>query len=503
MLRAAFLLAITVPTAQYDNARTGANLHETVLTPKNVNAAQFGRLWNWTVDGDVYAQPLYMPGLEIPGKGVHDVVFVATEHNGVYAFDAASKAEPLWRVSFLGPGVTTVPARNAQCPFISPEIGVTGTPVIDAASKTLYVLARTMESGERVYQRLHALDLATGAERPGSPVLIRATVTVPGLLGILRREIAFHSLFENPRAALLLANGRVYLSWGSACDVMPYYGWVLAYDARTLQQVGVFNTAPDAGESGIWQGDAGIAADQDGSVYAVTGNGKFTAATGGRDYGDSILKLGFANGALAVRDYFTPYNQARLNSTDADLGSSGPVLLPDQPGPHPHLLAVGGKGGTLYLVDRDRMGGYRADSDAHAVQAVIGAGKGFGAAAYWNGHLYYFPTRGLLKDFTVANGRLATPPREGLGQVNDSGAIPVVSANGAKDGIVWVVVADGTLRAYDAADIGRTLVQVPTNGAQLRFTMPTVAGGRVYVGLRNQVAVFGARVAIRGARGFN
>ena len=274
ILALAWGLEAQVITAQYDNARTGATPRETVLTPRNVNAAQFGKLFTFAVDGDVYAQPLFVPRLEIPGKGLHDVVFVATEHDSVYAFDAGHQpADPLWRVNFLTPGTDTVSSHDARCPFIAPEVGITATPVIDEASRTMYVLARTTEH-ELYYQRLHAIDIATGAERPGSPVLIRASVPGAGLFGLTKKEVAFHALLENPRAALLLAQGTVYIAWGSACDAGPYYGWVIAYDGRTLRQTGVFNTAPDAGESGIWQADAGIAADSDGRVYAVTGNGK-------------------------------------------------------------------------------------------------------------------------------------------------------------------------------------------------------------------------------------
>jgi hypothetical protein len=474
-----------VPTAQYDNSRTGANTGETVLTPKTVGSARFGRQWTWSVDGDVYAQPLYVPHVEIPGKGIHDVVFVATEHDSVYAFDATAKGEPLWKVSFLGTGVETVSANYARCPFISPEIGITSTPAIDLPSKTLYVLARTI-GNHRAYQRLHALDLATGAERPGSPVLIRAAVRVPAWFGLTTRELAFNALLENPRAALLVANGRVYLSWGSACDVGPYYGWVLAYDARTLQQVGVFNTGPEGAESGIWQGDAGIAADPEGNVYAVTGNGKFTAASGGRDYGDSVLKLGFVKTGFGVLDYFTPFDEARLSREDIDLGSSGPVLLPGR------RLAVTGKGSTMYLIDMDRMGGFRPYSDAHAIQTIPGAGKGFGAAAYWNGWLFFAPQREFLKVFTYENGRLA-PARTVRGGINRLAALPVVSANGNRDGILWMMAGDGSLFAYDALNPDRTLYSGSTDASQLRFTIPTVAGGRVYSGMRRQVVVFGLR----------
>jgi hypothetical protein len=458
------------------------------------------------VDGDVYAQPLYVPALEIPGQGVHDVVFVATEHDSVYAFDAAGKpAEFLWKTSFLGPGVETVPVGMVACSFISPELGITPTPAIDLASRTIYVLARTREH-DRFYQRLHALDIATGKERPGSPVLIRASVKgSAGVFGLAPQTISFHAVLENPRAALLADHGMVYIAWGSSCDVGAYYGWVMAYDGRTLQQKGVFNAAPTAGQAGIWQSDAGIAADAEGNVYAVTGNGKFDVASGGPNYGDSVLKLAMGAGGLTVRDYFTPYNQAALNRDDQDLGSSGPVLLPDQAGPHQHVLVTVGKDGVMYSLDRDRMGKYRADSNAHAIQAFKASkGGGYGAPAYWNGHVYLFGANDVMKEFTVDNGRISEAPAH-QGTFPYHPATPVVSANGTKDGIVWVFLTKawnapegyGILQAYDARDVSRMLYTTATNsrrdapGQVTRFAIPTVAAGRVYVGMKGGVWVYG------------
>ncbi len=496
---------VAVPTAQYDNARTGANTHETILTPRNVNAAGFGKQFILPADGDVYAQPLYVPALEIPGKGVHDVIFVATEHDSVYAFDAAGKPrDPLWKTSFLGPGVTTAPESAVRCFLIQSELGITPTPAIDLASRTLYVLARTRER-DRFYQRLHALDIATGAERPGSPALIRASVKGAGMFGLAPATISFHALLENPRAALLADHGMVYIAWGSSCDVGPYYGWVMAYDGRTLQQKGVFNAAPTAGEAGIWQSDTGIAADAEGNVYAVTGNGKFDAASGGPNYGDSVLKLAMGAGGLAVRDYFTPFNQAALNREDLDLGSSGPVLLPDQAGPHKHVLVTVGKDGVMYSIDRDRMGKYRADSNAHAIQAFPAAKEGgYGAPAYWNGRLYLFGMSDVLKQFTIDNGKISQSPAH-QGTFPYHPATPAVSANGTKDGVVWVFLTKswnapegyGILQAYDAADVSRMLYTTATNpgrdapGRVTRFAIPTVAGGRVYVGMKGGVWVYG------------
>ncbi len=338
-----------VLTTQYNNARTGATLNETRLTPANVNANQFGKLFTLTVDGDVYAQPLYMPHVEIPGKGVHDLLIVATEHDSVYAFDAAGKpAEPLWRVNFQNDrdGVTTIPFRDVSCPFIQPEIGITPTPAIDPNTGTIYVLARTKESqgllrSARYVQKLHALAITTGAEKFGGPVEIQTE--------------GFDTLRELPRAGLLLSKGQVWLTWASSCDVGPYHGWVMAYDAGTLKQTAVFNASPKTGLSGIWQGDNGPATDAAGHVYVATGNGVFNVTNHGHDYGDSALKLRLSGQQIAVADYFTPANESLLNSKDWDLGSGGVVVVPDQPGPHAHLLTAGGKDGVAYLLDRDDM----------------------------------------------------------------------------------------------------------------------------------------------------
>ena len=291
------VLGAQVLTSQVDNARTGANVHETVLTPANVNSRQFGKLFTLKADGGIYAQPLYMPQVAVPGKGSRNVLFVATENDSVYAFDADGRGggAPLWHTSFVkaGSGLSPVSGDDVNCPFIQPGIGITPTPVIDAQSGTIYVLARTSQGGgifssPHYSQQLHALSLVTGQEKPGSPVEIAAK--------------GFDALRELPRAALLLVNGQVILTWASSCDVKPYHGWVMAYDAHTLKQTSVFNTSPDAGESGIWQSDNGPAADAQGNMYAATGNGKFTANTGGRDYGDTLLRLRIGGGSLTVSD---------------------------------------------------------------------------------------------------------------------------------------------------------------------------------------------------------
>jgi hypothetical protein len=501
-----------VLTAQYDNARTGANRSETILTPANVNAAQFGKLFTLKVDGDVYAQPLYLPDIEIPGKGKHNVLFVATENDSVYAFDAdGPSTAPLWHASLANSsdGARPLSEQDVHCFFITPYVGITSTPVIDRNTGTLYVLARTKESkgllkADEYKQRLHALAITTGAEKFGGPVEIKASVKGSGA-GHSGAQVSFDPQTENPRAALLLANGLVYLAWGSSCDEGPYHGWLMAYDAHTLAQKAVFNTSPDASDSAIWQGDAGPAADKDGNVFVVTGNGEFDAATNGRDFGDTVLKLGSDGQRLTLLDYFTPSNQAQLNERDNDLGSSGPVLLPDQLGPHPHLLVTAGKEGKIYLIDRDRMGKYQPGDDPHAVQTISASHGAFGAMAYWNQNVFFIGSETRLQDFAVGHGQLklkAAGPTKFL----DSGATPTVSANGSKDGIVWAASSKNwdepagrpaVLYAYDAADVSRQLYTTEQNsqrdraGVALRFAIPTVVNGKVYVGAKGVVNIYG------------
>jgi hypothetical protein len=502
-----------VLTSQYDNLRTGSNPHETVLTPANVNVNQFGKIFSRPVDGAIYAQPLYMPGMEIPGKGAHNVVFVATEHDSVYAFDADGRSpQPLWQVNFLkaGKDATPVPALDVGCPFIQPEIGITSTPVIDPQSATLYVLARTKERaglfGKRHVQRLHALDVATGAEKFGGPVEIRASIKGQGT-GSANGQLDFDPLRENQRSSLLLNHGNVYIAWASSCDAGPYHGWMMAYDAHTLAQVAVFNTSPDSGASGIWAGDTGAAADEAGNVFFATGNGKFDVSSGGRDYGDSVIRLALVGRQLLVQDYFTPFNEKVLDEKDQDLGSGGPLLLPDQPGPHPHLLVVSGKGGTVYVLDRDHMGKHQADSDSQIVQSFpAGPDETFGASAYWNGHVYSVFTADVPKDFALVEGRLSSEPVRGSRTFPDPGSTPTVSANGSKDGIIWALTSrhwsdlDGkpaVLYAFDASNLAHELYNSEQNaprdraGVGLRFNIPMVANGRVYVGAKGELDVYG------------
>src|SRR6266568_7856703 len=321
--QSAGLAATAITTYKGNSLRTGQYPNETILTTSNVNVAQFGKRVSYPVDGYVYAQPLFMPNVTIAGK-THNVVFVATQHDSVYAFDAdqLSTSPPLWHTSFIDPahGITTVSPSDIMCNDIIPEVGITGTPVIDGSTSTLYLVAKTKDHGQ-VVQRLHALDITTGKDRSGSPVLIQASVPGSGA-GSSNGVVSFNPLRENQRSALLLLNGVVYIAWASHCDNGPYHGWIIGYHATTLQQVpAVYNTSPNGTRAGIWQSGGGLAAENSGFIYFATGNGTFDLDSGGHDAGDSIVKLSTQNNALFPVDYFAPFNQACLDVADADLGS--------------------------------------------------------------------------------------------------------------------------------------------------------------------------------------
>jgi hypothetical protein len=503
-------VAAQITTSQYDNLRTGANLNEKTLTPQNVNAKQFGKLGAFKVDGAVFAQPLFVPELEIPGKGKHDVLFVATEHDSVYAFDANRPNDaPLWQVNFLDDkrSLTTPSADSVECPFIKPEVGITSTPVIDMKTGTLFVLARTrirhrIEADEH-FQHLHALAITTGVEKFGGPKLIAASVPGKGK-GSANGQLAFNPLRENPRASLLLVDGLVYLTWASSCDVDPYHGWVIAYDAQTLAQRAALNVTPDGTEGGIWASDTGPAADAAGNVFVPTGNGTFDGAFGGRDYGDSVLKLRLEGSSLAIRDYFTPHDQEQLSEKDADLGSSGPLLLPDQPGRHPHMLLQPTKGGEIYVIDRDNMGKFHLEGDT-ILQKLSMTGGGYGAMAYWNHHAFFASSGDYLRGYDIANGEVKPGARSNSPKFENPGATPSVSADGTRNAIVWAIATKtwngserpAILYAFDANKIDEPIYTSEQNSARdraalaTRFVVPMVAKGRVYFAARGEVEVYG------------
>ncbi len=505
-------------TYHNDNLRTGENTNETVLTPTNVNSATFGKLFSYPVDATVYAQPLYVADVDIPGQGYHNVVYVATGHDSVYAFDADGLTNaPLWYVSFINPaaGVTTIPAAEtdpvaADCCDLSPEVGITSTPVIDPVTGTLYVSVTTKEvSGNTTnyVQRLHSLDITTGAEKFGGPVVMQASVPGTGD-GTEGGMVSFIPLRQGQRTGLLLSQGVVYLGFGGHDDYPPYHGWVLGYNATNLQAVMAYNDTPNGSDGGIWHSGGGLAADTNGSLYFSTGNGTFDANTNGdSDYGDSVEKLG-TNGV--VQDYFTPHDQANMTAKDLDLSSGGVLLLPDQAGANPHLLISAGKTAVIYLINRDNMGHFNANNDSQIVEVVSNAipggtgGSGvYKPPIYFNGSVYFGAVKDSIKAFKLTNGLLSTnatsvsPETYGY----PGGAISI-SANGNTNGIVWAVQRNstsspGVLFAYDAHNLTNELynssqaVSRDTLDYAAKFTPPTIVNGKVFVGSMSQLTVYG------------
>jgi sugar lactone lactonase YvrE len=518
-----------VLTQHNDNGRTGQNLSETVLTPQNVSSATFGKVFSYSVDGQVYSQPLYVPNVNIPGQGTHNVIYVETQNDSLYAFDADGiSPTALWQVSFINPsqGITPVSCLTDGNTDIScgvyPIYGISATPVIDPSTNTMYLLTRTDNNGS-YFQTLHAIDITTGAEKFGGPVNIAGSVAGTGA-GSKNGVVAFQSLQDVQRAGLLLLNGTIYIAWAGA-----EHGWIIAYNAQTLKQTAIFNATPNAIRGGIWASGNGIAADSEGNIYVEVGDGLFDANTGGSDYGDSVVKL---NGDLQVLDYFTPNDQSCRQLNNLDLGSAGPIILPTQPGNIPNELLIVGKGGTpcdsnpvasrIYLLNQGDLGEYNASQD-QAVQEVVGAPGGYWSSpAYWQGengaYVYTAGVKGqigngdYLKMFSLTNGALSTAPVAQTTNLFPVGATPSISANGTADGIVWAIerpealgLQPGTgaavLYAYDATNVTSMLYNsaaalsegVPRDrgGCANKFAVPTIANGRVYVGTQNELDVFG------------
>jgi hypothetical protein len=499
-----------VLTQHNDIARTGANLGETTLNSSNVNSSQFGKLFSRSVDGCIYAQPLYVPGVTLPQSGVHNVIYVATEHDTVYAFDADDPAatSPFWQVSLGVP----VPSSDISPTYgdLTPEIGITSTPVIDLATTTLYVVAKSKDD-VAYHQRLHALDIATGMEKFNGPSEIAASFEGTGDDNV-NGLMTFNPLLQLNRPGLLLMNGVIYIAFGSHGDTDPYHGWVLGYDAATLQQLFVFNTTPDGGRGSVWQSGQGLAGDEGGNLYLVTANG--TCDTNwdcGRNLGESVVKL---TRNLNAVDWFTPNDRGDLDVEDLDFGSGGPILLPGT-----NYIAAGGKDGILRLLDSNNMGKFNHDQnlDLQEFQAV--AHSILGAPVYWNSPatgptIYIWGDGDTLKAYQLAGSAFQTVPISKSGEQTPAGTsntAPLsISANGSEPGtcIIWAscpISGDanqgsvpGILRAYDASDLSVELWDSNQNqefdgaGGFAKFCPPTVAGGKVYLAsLTGALSVYG------------
>ncbi len=502
-----------------DKFRSGVNLQEYALTSSTVKSSTFGKLFSRTVDGQVYAQPLYMANLTIGGVK-RNVVFVATQHSSVYAFDADGKtSSPLWHRSFINPssGINTISKPSNG--LISPEISISSTPVIDKTTSTLYVSVSTNESGSIVH-RLHALSLTSGAEKFGGPIKIQGSVpgTYPALA--VNGRVPFSPSRHLQRPALLLLNGNVYIAFGSNGDALPYNGWLFVYSAagtNVLHQVAVFCTSPNKGATAIWQSGDGPAADTSNNIYIATGNGAFDLNSGGPDAGNTVLKLALQSGALVQLDYFTPFNEADLNTNDLDLGAGGPILPPTQSGAAaPNLVIVGGKDGKLYVINRDNMGKFNSTSNSDVQTLTLGNPEPtnglFATPAALGSSIYVGEVNQPLSRFVFSSGLLSSAP---AAQTSTTflypGTSPMISTNGSSS-IVWTLdlhaYAGGTpdggvntagpavLHAYDGATLHELYNSSQagtrdTAGHALKFTSPTIANGHVYVGTAGQLNVYG------------
>lgn len=501
--------SVSVLTYHNDVARTGENTEESALTPANVNVKTFGKVGFLPVDGKVDAEPLLVHGEKIDGKA-HDVLYVVTEHDSAYAFDAGN-GKVLWHVSVLGPN--EAPSDNRNCGQVTPEIGITSTPVIDpkaGPNGAIFLVAASKDSSGHYHQRIHALDLSTGAERPGSPVEIEATYPGTGA-GSSHGKLIFDPAQYNERAALLLHDGVVYLSWASHCDIQPYTAWMMGYDENTLKQTSVLDLTPNGSDGAFWQSGDGPAADSAGNLYILMGNGTFDTRLNSRgfpskgDYGNAFLKISTKNNKMAVADYFTMSNTVEESKKDMDLGSGGEMLLPDETnsaGKTVHLAVGAGKDKNIYVVNRDNMGKFSPTGN-HIYQELEAAlsGREFGAPAYWNQTVYYGSIGDVIRAYPISQAKLATEPSsETANKFPYPGATPSVSSHGASDAIVWAVANSkpAVLYAYDATNLGHELYdsnQAANNrdhfGAGNKFITPMIADGRVFVGTQNGVAVFG------------
>jgi hypothetical protein len=501
---------VDVTTYHYDNLRTGQNVNETTLTPANVNQTKFGKIGTFNVDGHVDAQPLYLSNVSIPNKGTKNVLYVVTEHDSVYAFDADSvngnASAILWQSSMLASGETSSDDRG--CGQVTPEIGITSTPVIDRTRNAVYVVAVSKTSGGNYVHRLHALNLTTGAELFGGPTTITATYPGSGA-NSSNGSVVFDPRQYNERPGLLQVGGTIYTTWGSHCDAGPYTSWVMSYSADTLRQSSVVNLVPNGNDGGIWMAGTAPAADASGSIYFIVGNGDFGTALDGNGFpankncGNCFAKVS-SSAPLTLLDYFTPLNTVSESNADTDFGSGGPLLLPDvvdSNGATRHLAVGSGKDSIIYVVDRDNMGKFNSGHD-NIYQQINGqiSGGVWSKPSYFNNTVYYGSVGDSIKAFPIVSGKLSTSPSShSAHNFGYPGATPSISANGTTNGIVWVVEngGNGVLHAYDATNLATELYNSTQAGngrdqfSGNKFITPMVANGKVYVGTQSSVTAFG------------
>lgn len=517
---------VPVLTWRYDLTAAGQNTNETLLTPANVNPNSFGKLFSLAVDSTVYAQPLYVPNLQMSDGQIHNVLFVATENDSIYAYDADSNgganAKPIWQISLLtsahgaGAGATAVPWQDSGSPDVAPTVGITGTPTIDPATKTMYVVANTKENGA-YFSRLHAINIVDGTEKLNGPVDVTATVAGTGN-GSTGGQLSFSALWSNQRTALSLYNGHVYFGYGAHGDNGPWHGWLFSYDATTLHQTAVLCLTPNHVGAGLWASGAAMPIDVNtpgGKMFLVTGNGTRTNPipyTANSEYGESIVAISLANGGLTPVDSFTSYNYQELNNHDYDQGSGGVLMIPDHNGPNPHMLIQAGKEGRISVLNRDNLGGYigpNATSNTNSLQDITGVvpvAQGFwSTGTYWNGNVYYWAEKNVPMLFKLNNGVLSTQP-DSKSPITAAFPAPSfsVSSNGTQDGVAWALRSDqfnsngpGVLYAWDANDLTKLLYESDTNskrdagGPANKFSIPVVTNGKVYVAAHGQVDVYG------------
>jgi hypothetical protein len=494
--------------------RSGIQPQETTLTPTNVNSSTFGKLFSVTVDGAVNAQPLIAANITMSDGQPHTLLLVATENDSVYAFNADTSATAFWQKSLLQSGETAVPYTVVGSTDIKPVIGIVGTPVLDSNTNLLYVVAKSYTTGGAFIQRLHAINIQTGAEAPNSPVTISPSIA-GNASDAVGGQLLFNAKTQNQRPALALNNGTVWVGWASHSDSGAYHGWLVGYNSSTLAQTYVFNDTPNGNQGGIWMSAGGPAFDSSGNLFVMSGNGDFSAAS--NNFSSSALRLTPGTGSsssMTIADYFTPFNQASLSAYDSDFGVSGALLLPDQAGPYPHLLVTADKTSTVYVLNRDNMGKYSSTAN-NVVQTFSSSVNNLKQDfVFFNNTLYVSGDKSPLNafPFNPTTEQFQTTPSSStaaifscLGSCYVGGTAPTISASGTANAVLWtvdntaaLVPGAAVLRAYDPSNLAQELydsTQAAANRDQaanaIKFTTPVVANGHVYVGGVNAVTVYG------------